>query len=61
MVGEELPGRGQGAAVWAAIDQLHPGGSLDLGDVLGHRRLADAELLRRGREGPAPGEGRERS
>src|SRR5262245_10526765 len=59
MVGDELPGRRQGAAVGAPLDQLYAGGALDVGDVLGHRRLADAELLRGRREGPAPRESRE--
>jgi hypothetical protein len=47
--------------VGAALDQLHASGALDVSDVLGHRRLADAKLLRRRRKGSAPGEGRERS
>ena len=59
VIGEELPGRRQLAASGAALDQLHPGLSLHLRDVLGNRGLTDAKLPRGRRERAAPREGRE--
>src|SRR5262245_66630085 len=50
VIGQELPGRCQLTPTRSTLDQLHPGLSLHLGDVLGDGGLTDLQLTRRRRE-----------
>jgi len=53
VVGHELARGGQADTAWSADDQLRPELGFKLRDVLRDGRLADDELFRCGREGPA--------
>src|SRR5262249_34221574 len=54
VVGEKRPGGGQLTVSRTALDQPHARLSLDIRDVLRHRRLADAQLSRGCRERAMP-------
>ena len=58
MIGEELAGGGQCAAPLSAFDQSHAQLTLDSTDVLGNRRLTDAQFPPGARERASTREGR---
>jgi hypothetical protein len=61
VVGEEPAGSGQHAAALAALNQQHAELALDLGDVLRHRGLTDAQLRCGAGKGASARKGRERT